>query len=73
MADATVLNTVGLCPCGFESRLRHVVGSLPALEAAPAAGEALAAVGDREPTGDGLDRGYHILDITRPPRRTEIR
>jgi hypothetical protein len=23
MADATVLNTVGLCPCGFESRLRH--------------------------------------------------
>lgn len=25
MADATVLKTVGLCPCGFESRLRHVV------------------------------------------------
>jgi hypothetical protein len=25
MADATVLNTVGLCPCGFESHLRHVV------------------------------------------------
>ncbi len=24
MADATVLNTVGLCPCGFESRLRHM-------------------------------------------------
>lgn len=24
MADATVLNTVGLCPCGFESRLRHL-------------------------------------------------
>ena len=23
MADATVLNTVGLRPCGFESRLRH--------------------------------------------------
>ena len=23
MADATVLNTVGLSPCGFESRLRH--------------------------------------------------
>jgi hypothetical protein len=25
MADATVLNTVGQCPCGFESRLRHTV------------------------------------------------
>lgn len=24
MADATVLNTVGLCPCGFESRLRYL-------------------------------------------------
>jgi hypothetical protein len=24
MADATVLNTVGLRPCGFESRLRHM-------------------------------------------------
>ena len=24
MADATVLNTVGLSPCGFESRLRHM-------------------------------------------------
>jgi hypothetical protein len=24
MADATVLNTVGLCPCGFESHLRHM-------------------------------------------------
>jgi hypothetical protein len=23
MADATVLNTVGPSPCGFESRLRH--------------------------------------------------
>ncbi len=24
MADATVLNTVGFYPCGFESRLRHI-------------------------------------------------
>ena len=30
MADATVLNTVRLSPCGFESRLRHMCSEEPA-------------------------------------------